>query len=280
MLELDPERPVTVPREAATLLVLRSDPALRGELEVFCVRRHAASAFMGGAVVFPGGTLDPGDRSLAGRVTGVHPRARVFADDEAHALALAVCACREALEEARILPAKAALDQPAIERMHAALCAGQPFADVLEAEGAVLTTDALVPFARWITPEAEQRRYDARFFMTTLPPGQRGRHDDHETVSSVWSTPARMLDAFHRGDVLLAPPTLRALELLSDCADIEAALALCNEQTLAPVCPRFVATDPPMLVLPGDPEHEVAERRVAGPTRFVLRDGKFISENS
>jgi hypothetical protein len=33
-----------------------------------------------------------------------------------------------------------------------------------------------------------------------------------------------------------------------------------------------------MLTLPGDPEHEVAERRVDGPTRFVLRDGRFVGE--
>ena len=58
-----------------------------------------------------------------------------------------------------------------------------------------------------------------------------------------------------------------------------AALALADEQSLLPVCPRFVASDPPMLVLPGDPEHEVRDQRVAGPTRFVLRDGKFLSDD-
>jgi hypothetical protein len=34
-----------------------------------------------------------------------------------------------------------------------------------------------------------------------------------------------------------------------------------------------------MLALPGDPEHELSERRVEGPTRFVLRDGRFVSED-
>ena len=233
---------------------------------------------MGGVVVFPGGTLDEADRdsSLATLTTGIHPRSVDFAEDAAHALSLAVCACREALEEARLLPARE-VGSALIERLHAELLAKRSFADLLAEAGIELATDALVPFARWITPEAEQRRYDARFFMTVLPEGQEGRHDDRETVSSLWATPARMLEAFHSGAIFLAPPTLRAFELLAETSTVDAALALCAQQTLAPICPRFVPSDPPMLVLPGDPEHEVREPRVAGPTRFTLRDGKFVS---
>src|SRR5690606_35126604 len=134
------------------------------------------------------------------------------------------------------------------------------------------------PFARWVTPRAEARRYDARFFMTELPAGQRGRHDDHETTSSVWATPARMLDAFMRGDVFLAPPTIRAFELLLGVRSSAEAIALCAAQSLAPICPELVSTDPPTLALPGDRAHSVREPAVAGPTRFVLRDGKFVSE--
>jgi hypothetical protein len=33
----------------------------------------------------------------------------------------------------------------------------------------------------------------------------------------------------------------------------------------------------PYLALPGDPSHEVRERRVEGSTRFELRDGMFLS---
>jgi hypothetical protein len=211
---------------------------------------------------------------LSTLTNGIHQRSALFANDEEHARALAVCACREALEEARILPAQGVID---IERLHAALSAGQSFADLLTESRLKLTTERLVPFARWITPEAEQRRYDARFFMTLLPEGQQGRHDDHETVSSLWATPARLLEAFHAGDIFLAPPTLRAFELLADAPNIDAALALAERQTLDPICPRFVPSDPPMLVLPGDPEHDVREPRVAGPTRFTWRDGKFVS---
>ncbi len=45
-------------RPAATVVVLRDAPGL----EVLMVRRHARLAFHGGAWVFPGGRIDPGDR--------------------------------------------------------------------------------------------------------------------------------------------------------------------------------------------------------------------------
>lgn len=275
MLRFESGREVVAPRDAATLLVVRDGDV---GLEIFCVRRHADSPFMGGAVVFPGGKLDPSDGALRSRSRGLHPRAPLFAEGEDHALALAICACREAFEEAAILPLDAALDDRQVEALRARHVAGEDFASLIGDRA--LATAALVPFARWITPEAEARRYDARFFVTPLPPGQRGLHDAHETTSSVWAPPARMLEAFAVGDVFLAPPTLRALELLAEVADVAGALRLAEDQSLAPICPKFVPADPPMLVIPGDPEHDERERRVAGSTRFVLRDGKFVSEDA
>src|SRR5579864_9784414 len=47
------------PRPAATVVVLRDGPS---GPEVFMVRRHADTAFMGGAHVFPGGRVDAADR--------------------------------------------------------------------------------------------------------------------------------------------------------------------------------------------------------------------------
>ncbi|MCU0681926.1 MAG: hypothetical protein MUF34_06655 [Polyangiaceae bacterium] len=138
---------------------------------------------------------------------------------------------------------------------------------------------ALRPFARWVTPEAEPRRYDAFFFLLRLPEGQQGESDLGETTHGFWATPAEVLRRFVAGSLMLAPPTLRCLELLAAEASIEAAFALAERQTLLPVCPQFLpGADPPALVLPGDPAHAIAERRVEGQTRFVLREGRFWSE--
>ncbi len=286
MLNLDTDREPTPPKDAATLLVLRDARAeqdsAEGAVEVFCVRRHAKSAFMGGVVVFPGGKLDVADGEEASQhADGAHERAIRFADDERHALALAVRPCRESLEEAAIVPSSPAPDDSSAESLREALKT-QPFAELLSHHGLTLATRELVPFARWVTPVAEARRYDARFFVTRLPEGQVGRHDDHETTSSVWATPSRLLKAFMDGDLFLAPPTVRALEILGAASNVDEAMALCGEQSLLPICPEVVMRDgklvePTTLALPGDPEHSVKERRVSGSTRFVLTDGKFVS---
>lgn len=253
-------------------------------MEAFCVLRHPKSSFLGGAVVFPGGKVDGADASdvwldLAGEP---HPRSLSFATPAASARALSIAACRETLEEAGIVPVSGALND--IDALRAELAAhpdagGGPgaLAAALARRGLRLTLGALVPFARWVTPTAELRRFDARFYLLALPPGQVGRHDDHETTMSFWGRPSDVLDRFTRGEIFLAPPTTRTLELLAEAGTVQGALALAGEQTLLPICPAFIAGDPPYLALPGDPSHEVLERRIAGTTRFVLQDGRFIS---
>ncbi|MBM4375179.1 MAG: hypothetical protein FJ095_08850 [Deltaproteobacteria bacterium] len=282
MLTFDPARAPSAPSDAATVLLVRAvEP--RG-VELLLVRRHASSPFLGGAVVFPGGKVDAADRLTTSHV-GLPRRgleASSFAAERAHLVALAVCACREALEEAGILLGVPLVTEPRVAIMRAALASGVSFDDVLrgESSGVQLDLGALEPFARWVTPEAEARRFDARFFLARAPEGQTGEVDHHETVEAMWSAPQPMLDAFHRGDVFLAPPTLRALELLADVGDVAEAFALAQSQSLLPIQPRVVEGDPVMLVIPGDPLHEVDEPRVAGGTRFVLRDGRFVSERA
>lgn len=238
---------------------------------------------MGGAVVFPGGKVDARDGAEVWRDRATEPpaRAAVFATEEASARALCVAACRETLEEGAILPTDAALSGDALDAVGRELAAGTPLDAALERRGLKLALGALVPWARWITPLAEQRRFDARFFLLPLPRGQVGRHDGYETTMSFWAAPAAILARAERGEIFLAPPTSRTLELLSAAADVRSAVALAERQSLLPICPRFVPGDgaePPYLALPGDPSHETRERGVEGPTRYVLRNGRFVAE--
>lgn len=271
MLDFDPNRPPPLPRAASTVLVLRQDSGL---LQVLGILRHPRSSFLGGVLAFPGGKVDAGDRAEAWAhlEPPVHGE-RLRAPEGAHALAVA--ACRELLEEVAILPVEG-LDQEQALALRARLPA-EGFGGVLGSLDRPLSLRSLHTFGRWVTPEAEARRYDATFFLLALPAGQEGRSDEHETTAALWDSPAGFLGRWERGELQMAPPTTRMLELLSGCATVEEALALAGEQSLEPVCPRFVAEGGGFLALPGDPAHEVRERRVAGPTRFVQCDGRFVS---
>jgi hypothetical protein len=143
----------------------------------------------------------------------------------------------------------------------------------------MIDLSSLVPFARWITPEAEVRRFDAHFFMLRSPEGQEGAHDQHETMDSFWATPASVLSRWEAMEVLLAPPTHRTLEILAAQGSVDEALALAERANLAPICPRLIDYDGTMaLTLPGDPDHQLTERIIPGRTRYVLRGDQWRPE--
>ncbi|MFO0643802.1 MAG: hypothetical protein U0183_31540 [Polyangiaceae bacterium] len=284
MLDLKLDRAPTEPRPAATLLLLRDGDE---GLEIFCVVRNAASRFLGGAVVFPGGKVDAGDASpeLVSHARGLPASRDGFCANDDELRAFAVAALRESLEEAALLPlSEGALSDAELGALRERLAAGASFASLLGERGLVVDLSSLHPFARWVTPEAEARRYDTRFFLCRAPEGQTGAHDDGETTASFWATPAAVLGRFDRGEIALAPPTHRCLELLAPVANVDAALAVAATVCLLPICPRLVEVPHEggttlALVLPGDAEHTVPEARVPGSSRYVLRDGKFVPED-
>jgi 8-oxo-dGTP pyrophosphatase MutT (NUDIX family) len=72
--ELNTSGAETVPRLAASVIVLRGD----GEaLNVLLVRRTPQARFMGGVWVFPGGAVDPGEDEEAAAVRELHEEAGV-----------------------------------------------------------------------------------------------------------------------------------------------------------------------------------------------------------
>jgi 8-oxo-dGTP pyrophosphatase MutT (NUDIX family) len=279
------DAPPPDPRDAATVVVVRDG---RRGLELFCVERHRRSGFLGGALVFPGGKVDTGDHDDAWDelTTALGERTRAFASDARTARAFAVAALREVLEEAAIVPVvgdrlsgsdvlalRAELGTPAAP-------ATRPFAEVLRARELVLDTARLEALSRWITPTAEPRRFDTRFYLLAAPPDQEGAHDDHETTRSLWATPGELLERWERGEVLLAPPTSWTIALFREARDVDAAFDVARSQSLDPVEPCFVTTNGKViLTMPGDPLHPGPASAVvdpATPTRFVLEGGRFV----
>ena len=94
---------------AATLVIFRDTPA--GPPELLMVERAKAMAFAGGALVFPGGRVDPGDHALAA-VLG-------SPDNET---AARIAAIRETIEEAGLPIGLSPMPSiQAFERLRAAL---------------------------------------------------------------------------------------------------------------------------------------------------------------
>lgn len=276
-LSFEASRPPSPPKDAATALVLRD--ARGGGVEIYCVQRHAKSPFLGGAIVFPGGKVDESDGTLPAPLTvGTAVAPPAWSDDAVSPRALLVAAARELVEEAGLFPAD--IGTAAAHALQDRLRDKVSLDEALTDAGVAIDLARFVPFARWVTPTAEARRFDARFFLLRATDGQDARPDERETTLGFWAAPTEVLARFQRGDIQLAPPTTRCLELLEPASSTAAAFAIAATQSLRSTCPLFVAGDPPFLSLPGDPTHPERERTVDGPSRFVLRDGRFVSEDA
>lgn len=265
--------PVPPVKDAATVVLLRDDPA---GLQVHLVRRAATMVFAGGMQAFPGGTADPSDADPALPWRGPAPEAlaaRLGCDaDGARARALLSCAVRETFEEAGVLLASAPGDDAVVvadlgddrwRRLRDDLESHRTtLAAALADAGLEARADLLAPWAHWITPEAEPRRYDTRFFVAALPPGAAAVEVGGESDARDWVRPGDALAALERGDVAMLAPTSAVLREIADAgADVAAVLAAAPTRTFSPVLPRFVVdeadgAEPSVrLLLPGSPEH-------------------------
>lgn len=233
------------PRPAATVLLLRDGA---GGLEVFMVKRHYRIDFAGGALVFPGGKVDAGDRVPA---LGALCRGAEKLDTDA--LAFRVAAIREAFEECGILMARRRGQDDLLEsarlpeidlQYRADLTAGRiDIATLAVRETLELACDFLVPFSHWITPEAMPKRFDTLFFLAAAPPEQLAVHDGSESVDSVWITPAGALTAAAAGELTVVFPTRLNLEQLSESRTVAEALDMARARPIAPIFPWIETRD-------------------------------------
>jgi 8-oxo-dGTP pyrophosphatase MutT (NUDIX family) len=253
------------PRDAATIVVVRAAGHGDGAgVEALMLRRTAAMKFAPGAYVFPGGSVDQGDYDAEVGWQGPSPAefgAR-FGAPAAVARALVCAAVRETFEEAGVLLAGAPggpladPSGPSWEADRLALTAGElTLARLLSARGLVLRADLLVPWARWITPEGEPRRFDARFFAAALPDGQQAVGHAAEADHVTWLSPAAAIAAAKSGEIMLMPPTATTLNDLAAAAAAGGGLAgvLAARPAIEAVQPRIVLEDgAAWLVIPDE----------------------------
>jgi 8-oxo-dGTP pyrophosphatase MutT (NUDIX family) len=236
---------VASPRHAATVVLLRD--AAAGP-EVYLLRRAGTMAFAAGMHVFPGGSVDPRDGETATAWSG--PPAAQWAAwlgcDEPLARALVCAAVRETFEESGVLLAGEHADDVVadttgddLERDRRGLLdRSVSMAAMLARRGLVLRSDLLRPWAHWITPEFEPKRFDTRFFVAAVPTGQRPRDVSGEADDTVWLPVAEAVARHDAGRLAMLPPTIVALREISAFGSVGELLAA--SRVVGPVLPRLV----------------------------------------
>jgi 8-oxo-dGTP pyrophosphatase MutT (NUDIX family) len=239
---------IVSPRPASTILLLR-DAVVKSEIEVFMMVRHYEIDFNSGALVFPGGSVDKGDKEIIANPA-------LYSGGEGldeSSLSFRIAAIRETFEESGILLArpngsKALVDAKRAREIEAAnraaLCEGKiSFLKVLTDNGLRLALDELVPYAHWITPEGMPKRFDTWFFLAAAPPEQVGAHDGKESTDSIWVSPREALEGGETGRFKLPFPTTRNLIKLGKQPNVKAALDDSRGKPIVTVTPVMTKTD-------------------------------------
>ena len=272
-MELNSEIPTAPPRDAATVVILRD--GAQG-LEVFLVKRHGLSDVLGGAYVFPGGKLDAADcapdthRHLDQDRAQLHAALGEPGTAPELASGLFVAALRETYEEAGVLFAHGAdAHTGAAADFHARVLSGSMR----------LQTQAVHPWSRWITPRmpsVTNKRFDTRFFIAVLPPGQKAAHDNVEATESAWLRPRAALEQYWAREIELAPPQIMSLAHLSRYASATEAMAQARSQLPPLIMPEaFQENDERVICYPGHPRHPVPARALPGPLQLFWRNKRF-----
>ena len=188
-------------REAATVMLLRDGP---DGLQTWMLRRVPKMAFAPGMSVFPGGGVDPVDASGPVPATA-DAVAEQFGTTVEHAAVLLRTAARELLEET----------------------------------GVRLPLESLLPWARWITPEVEPRRYDTYFFVAGVPDGASAAAVTGEASHADWISVAQALAEYERDERPMLPPTVVNLTELATMPTAAAVLESAARRVVQPIQPTF-----------------------------------------
>jgi 8-oxo-dGTP pyrophosphatase MutT (NUDIX family) len=210
-------------------------------------------AFAPGAFVFPGGSVDSRDGEATLAWSGPSPEdwGTAFTASETLARELVCAAVRETFEETLVLLAgptgTTVVDDTRGESWEAdrqaLLDRSLSFGEFLDRRELVLRSDLLRPWAHWITPVIEPKRYDTRFFVAGMPDGQRARDVSTESDHAAWVRPAEAVERAQAGEWFLLPPTLATLSELAAFTTVADVLA-------APR--RVVAHEPVAEIIDGE----------------------------
>ncbi len=214
-------------RYASTVVLVR--PEKNDSFEILLTRRPAEMKFLGGFYVFPGGTVHEDDYSprtieRCRGLSGEEAR-RLLGNRHDNDVALGhwVAAVRELFEEVGILLCESASGKPVaageeatkrrLEEQRKAIVKQElAFGDFLASEDLYCDLLRITYFFHRVTPEIYSMRFDTRFYLASLPPGQSPLARSEEVTDSVWLKAHEALARGYREDFPILPPTTTVLD--------------------------------------------------------------------
>jgi 8-oxo-dGTP pyrophosphatase MutT (NUDIX family) len=239
----DPSFQAAPTRAAATVVLAREGDQ---GVEVLLLRRPHRSGFAAGAWVFPGGRVDAVDAAPAlipalGGDPGAWWAARLGLHDPHEARGYVVAALREAWEETGILIGESDVSGAALASIRRDLLADRlDMQTAVRSAGIRFHLNDLLYIAHWITPEAEPRRYDTRFFLARAEREAECVLEGEELSEARWVAPRQAVEAFAAGELVLLPPTVDTLRRLAAFGELESAWAGLREAPVPTILPRMV----------------------------------------
>ena len=241
---------------AATLVLMREGKSGTAGPEVLLVERTRRSDFGAGAFVFPGGMLESQDNSPL--VAELSPKRTAHQASQQipglsspeEALGLYAAAIRETFEESLVLLAKprsgAQADLGKKNREHLLKSREEirqgrlDFYEWLNSGHLALSTDDLVYFAHWTTPEGLPKRFSTHFFFKAVEEDHEIVPDNREIVGHEWMHPADAVERARNGAIHLMEPTLINLEMLAEFTSPKEAMEKLTERPVHPVLPKML----------------------------------------
>ncbi len=247
-------------RTAATLILMRPGNQ-NGAPELLIVQRSSKMRFAGGAIVFPGGEVDPADFELAERakVEGWH-------DLDLDEAAARIGAVRETLEETGLAVALSGIASgDAVKEARKSLHEGESFAAIVDRAGWRLHLGGLIPWARWRPPHDITHRFDTRFYIADAARlSADGWVDNSENEQLFWKSADGLIAMTRSGEAKALFPTRRNLERLAQFGSFDEAHdhALAHPVTI--ISPHIEKrADGDYLCIPNDIGYPICEEPIS-----------------
>ncbi len=137
-----------------------------------------------------------------------------------------------------------------------------------------ISTDCLIYFRHWTTPQADPRRFSTWFFFGALPDhAPEVIIDDHEIKQHLWIQPQAAINQLKEGKLAMMPPTFMSLQLISQCRSVAEAKKRMNKLKPVSVLPVIDQKGSTIICMyKGDAGYRLGDADLTGARHRLILD--------